>query len=465
MCPSPVSRRDLLRAAPAVLAAGALAAPAVHAGATKDYDVIVVGGGFAGVTAARECRHAGLRTVLLEAKNRLGGRTFSSRFSGHAIELGGTWIHWTQPFVWAETMKYGLAVEETPGAAPDRMVVRSGGRGVELDAAQWGGVTAAVEAYFGEARAVMERPYDLRFRWSEVLKRDAMTGADRLGQIKTNGIQRDAVTGLIETLSSAPLAQTSYNEMMRWYALPGWSMTAMFDSTGRYHLKDGTAALVDRIVRDGGAEVRLGTPVKRIAQDASGVTVRIGSGEELRARSAVLALPMNVLATIDYEPALPPGLLALSRERHASVGQKFYFEVEGNQGNLMCLAPSPSPIGLLMTYSTPGARTMLVGFGAQASALNINDDEAVQRAMDQVLPGTRVIAATGYAWHADPYALGTYANFRPGAITRSYEATLQDHGRVILGVGDFGEGWRGFIDGAIGAGFSAAQRVNRLLAG
>ena len=103
-----VSRRDFLGNA-AVLSGGGLALLAAGAGAAQtaggtdveratqtDYDVIVIGGGFSGVTAARDCGKNSLRTLLLEAKSRLGGRTFDAQFRGHHIELGGTWVHWTQ---------------------------------------------------------------------------------------------------------------------------------------------------------------------------------------------------------------------------------------------------------------------------------------------------------------------------------------------------------------------------------
>ena len=62
----------------------------------------------------------------------MGGRTFTSTFEGDAVELGGTWIHWTQPFVWAEKQRYDLAVKETPGAAPDRMILRHKGQTNDL---------------------------------------------------------------------------------------------------------------------------------------------------------------------------------------------------------------------------------------------------------------------------------------------------------------------------------------------
>lgn len=132
-----LSRRSFVGVGTAVVGAGvgllAGAASGTESKSTKkrsgvqtDYDVIVVGGGFSGVTAARDCQKNGLRTLVLEAKSRLGGRTFDTQFRGHHIELGGTWVHWTQPAVWSEIMRYGLEVEETPGATPDQMIIVSG---------------------------------------------------------------------------------------------------------------------------------------------------------------------------------------------------------------------------------------------------------------------------------------------------------------------------------------------------
>ena len=74
------------------------------------HDVVIVGGGFAGVTAARECALRGRDVVLLEARDRLGGRTWSADWDGHAIELGGAWVHWHQPHTFSELTRAGLPV-------------------------------------------------------------------------------------------------------------------------------------------------------------------------------------------------------------------------------------------------------------------------------------------------------------------------------------------------------------------
>ena len=81
---------------------------------TEQADVVVVGGGIAGLITARELTKAGLRVVVLEARERLGGRVWTDRRLGRDLEIGGTWLHWLQPHVWAEITRYGLEVTRGP---------------------------------------------------------------------------------------------------------------------------------------------------------------------------------------------------------------------------------------------------------------------------------------------------------------------------------------------------------------
>ena len=94
-------------------------------GATESRpDVVIVGGGFAGVTAARELTMRGRSAVLVEARDRLGGRTYTSDHGGHAMELGGTWVHPLQPKVGAEISRYGM--EPKPSRCYGRSPARAG---------------------------------------------------------------------------------------------------------------------------------------------------------------------------------------------------------------------------------------------------------------------------------------------------------------------------------------------------
>ena len=182
-----LTRRQFISATAAAagtvpLAAGAAAAEA--AGAAGEYDVIVIGGGFCGITAARECRRAGLRTLVVEARNRLGGRTFTADFDGRRVDLGGTWVHWSQPHVWTEVRRSGLPLEETIGATADHVIVRTSKRDiVSLSYAKGGaGLERAVATYIGDGRAALPLPFD-PFGSEAYRKLDGISSAERLAAL------------------------------------------------------------------------------------------------------------------------------------------------------------------------------------------------------------------------------------------------------------------------------------------
>jgi hypothetical protein len=75
------------------------------------YDVVVIGAGYTGLTAIRDLTITGHSVLLLEARDRIGGRSWSSNIQGYPYEMGGTWVHWNQPFVWRELTRYNLTSE------------------------------------------------------------------------------------------------------------------------------------------------------------------------------------------------------------------------------------------------------------------------------------------------------------------------------------------------------------------
>lgn len=414
-----VSRRGFLRGAGAgavVVAGAGVMANAMGAEqkgcktAGCDYDVVVIGGGFAGVTAARDCRKNGYKTLVLEARNRLGGRTFSTEFAGHKVELGGTWIHWTQPFVWAETQRYGLKVIESPERAEsslETMVILAEGKRTQLAGEELLPVLQAFDTYFADARDIWERPYDSRFRWNKLMAQDSLSARDRLDQLKLNPVHRAAVDSYLVGMSHCPSDQASYNEMARWWALPGYNLSVLNDSLTRYTFKDGTISLINAMIEDGKPEVRLSTPVKKVEDKGDHVVVTTQKGERIVAGSVVLALPMNVLPNIEFSPALDPKLIEAAHERHAGTGVKAVIKVKGKvggEGKLYGLADSDHPLNVVFTYAKAEDHTLFIGFGDDPAKLDVLDRDAVQQVMQSFFPEMEVEDCFGYDWNLDPYS-------------------------------------------------------------
>jgi monoamine oxidase len=436
---------------------------AAGSGPSPDYDAIVLGAGFAGVTAARELRMNGLRVLLLEARPRIGGRTFTSEVGGHQVELGGAFVHWTQPHVWAEITRYGLEIDEAALTAPPRSAWVTSG---ELREGSFDDFSLLVfrgaGAFFFDAMQVFERPHDQLFV-PGVAEVDRLSVADRLDGLGLPEDQREILAAIFATSCHCAPSEAGVVEMLRWYTLPGASLQAYADSVGRYWIRGGTRTLVERILADGRPELQLSTAVKSVRQSGDEVVVTTEEGETISARAVVATIPLNVLDQIEFSPPLSSEKRAAASEGHAGSGVKLHIRVRGQLGGFNGLAPWPAPLTSLQTEFSDSEGTVLTAFGPSGKLLDINDDEAIQNAVRRLLPGAEVQWAVGYDWNADPYARGTWCVFRPGQLTRYLRELQRPEGRVFYASGDNANGWRGFIDGAIESGLRASREVAAVL--
>ncbi|RJF91871.1 flavin monoamine oxidase family protein [Noviherbaspirillum saxi] len=482
--PLDFNRRDFMRragaSAGAVAAGGVLgtASSAANAGGAQrkaktkgvDYDVIVLGGGFAGVTAARDSSKNGYKTLLLEARDRLGGRTFTSEFAGHKVELGGTWIHWTQPFVWAEVQRYQLDVVETPKGKivepGTTLKVLVDGRCETLDKPeQLGPVFGAFNKYFADASAIWERPYDTAFCLPEVLKHEKLSALDAAQKMNLTPVQRVVLEAYLMGLSHGPASQAAYVEVSRWWALPGGNMKALFDAGGRYTFKDGTVSLINKMIEDGKFEMRLKTPVKSVDDRGDHVVVTTVNGQRYTAAAVIVGLPMNVVHNVQFTPALDPRVVEAGREKHVGCGIKLMIKVKGRlaKNKVTALGPASHPLPIVSTYVAEDDYTIMTMFGSDPKRIDYRDKAAVQAALRDYFPEAVVEQVHFNPWTDDPYSQGTWCDYKPGWFEKYLPHFQKDRGRVVFGQGDHGEGWRGFIDGAIGAGMGAAVRVKARL--
>ena len=152
-----------------------------------------------------------------------------------------------------------------------------------------------------------------------------------MAQLDLDDEQHDVLAAELESVVARPLDDGGAVSILRWHQLSGGSLKLTQYTGGRVTLPTGTGSLLRAIA--GGAEyqTRLETPVAAITQSASAVEVHTRSGEILAARAAVVAVPLNTLGAISFEPGLSPGKAAGIALGQASRGIKIFIRARGRR--------------------------------------------------------------------------------------------------------------------------------------
>lgn len=461
-----LSRRQILSAAVAgsAVVAATGSARGDETARSNRYDVIVVGGGFAGVTAARNLGWLGRQTLLLEARPRLGGRTFTAKYAGHSVDLGGTWIGLEQPFVWAERMRYGLPLAESAAyTAGERGIFLAGGQRFDEPIATYGErFNAALSKFMAPAAGAFPRAFDPFFSdaWQ---KYDGMSSAEALEALQLPQPEHDIVSSLATINGHTWLRDISYLDQLKWYALGAYDPARLFENCGRYRIEGGTGRLLAAMAADCRGELRTGMPVASVVRDGDGYAVTTQDDEVFHARAVLVAVPLNVLANIRFEPAIAAGKMAASREGITGSGTKLYVRLKGNRPAFIAQGPERTPLNFLWTEYLDADSQIAVGFGPSPELLDINDIDAVTAAVRQFLPDAEVIDSAGYGWNEDPWSRSTWCMYRPGFFGKYLRELQAPEGRLFFAGADIANGWRGFIDGAIESGTRNAELLHRAL--
>jgi pseudooxynicotine oxidase len=417
-------------------------------------DLIVIGGGFAGVTAAREAALRGRSVLLLEARDRLGGRTWRADWHGAPVEYGGAWVHWHQPHTWSEITRAGLEVAVSGGAEVAAWYVgdeRRSGSIDERDAIARRGWDRFVDG----VRQALPVPHDPTHALGALARFDRLTIAERLGQLSLSDEERDVLTAELESLAHAPLDDAGAVSVLRWHALSGYSLELTQFTGGRVTIVGGTRALLDAIAAGAPFERRLDSTVTAVTQRGDRVEIETRDGDGVAARAAIVAVPLNALGAIEFTPALSEGKRRAIALGQASRGIKIFIRARGEPVAHNTVRPH-HPFGYLGTEWCSGdGSQLLIGFGADAERCDPCDVPAVQSQLEAILPGYEVLDATAHDWLADELSRGTWAIHRPGWYEHHHAAMQIPEGRVLLAGSDIANGWAGFIDGAIESGLRA----------
>jgi len=410
------------------------------------YDIAVIGAGAAGLAAGLALQASGKRFIVLEARDRIGGRAFTDTATlGLPFDCGAHWLHAAaqNPF---KTIADRLGFRYNSRISwADSVMHTSGGLAppeVEAEA------DASVDRFFSRMTAAGAAGLDVPFS-------DYINPANRWTPL---------IQLLIGQITSHDAEDCSTLDYARYDG-----------EGGDFPVEEGFGALVAR--NAAGLPVTLSTPVTRI--DWSGPEVKLHTHRgTITARTIILAVPVNVLIAggIRFAPALPAQLMEAIHDCPMGVSEKLAIRLDrpiaglGHiYGDVIDLSGKRPPFNL---HVNPFGRPLLVSHftGSPGRELEkLSDDEMMALAMEAVVEAfgagmrTRVRGFLRTHWASDPYTLGGYSHAKPGRAESRlmFSESLGD--RIVLAGEHCSIPFFSTVHGAHLSGIAAAERVLGLL--
>ena len=447
-----------------------------------DVDVVVVGGGLSGLVAAHRLVQAGVRSLwVLEAKDRVGGRTLNEAAHGGQVESGGQWVGPSQRRVLALAQELGIGTFKTHHRGRHVMLLngqRRTHRGAVplsfwkpgLDFAK-----AALKLQWAAWRVSRDEPWRAR----QALRLDSTSLRDWVAQHTSTPEARalfDVVSGL--TLGGDPADLSLLGVLQHIQSAGGLAaLTSVHGGAQDSRFVGGSQTLSLRLAEGLGERLRLRSPVTHIEWEQDLATVRTPSGA-IRARHVIVAMSPPDRHRIRFSPALPHAQHALGEGLGMFKGLKInvvydrpFWRDQGlsgqavsNQGPAPITfdnSPHDGPHGVLVTFvsgevadsSVSPTEHQLADAGARRDAvldcLARYFGEAARSPLDYIEKD----------WRAEEHNLGCIPTWPPGLLTEVGPRLTPSTGPLVWAGTESSHIWAGYMDGAVRAGEQAARWV------
>ncbi len=418
-------------------------------------DVIIIGAGMAGITAARELTRAKYSVQVLEARDRIGGRIMTVEdFVDGPVEGGAEFVHGRKAATMKEVDAAGLSLRGSPQMR--RTAFNMGG------ATRWLPISCLHPGAWACAgmrnKIINTEPPDLSAR-------DFM---DKHGY-KGRGRQLTEMTLLQHLPGSADDV-----------GVLGWIDDGVMDLQNRYNhrIVTGYSSLPSSMAK--GLDIRLNTIVEAVQWTAQKVRIQLQDGETLEARTVISTLPVGVLKanSVRFEPELPESKQwALSQLEMGPITKiLMHFKQQFWPKWMEMAASATGPVNLYWTVfrNMKDRPAALTGYciGPRSAALSQNsDNKATEIVMDdlkRMYPGSDPHGALAdirfVKWGQDPFAVGGYTYVRPGGRGAREKLKAMDTGALFwAGSGTESQPVSELVETAYLSGLRTAREVSTCL--
>jgi monoamine oxidase len=476
-----LTRRELVGAGAAGAAALALRPKATTR--TRRADVCVVGAGLSGLAAARALVAADRSVVVLEARDRVGGRTLNHALGGgHITEIGGQFAGPTQDRILALARAVGVATFPTYNIGSN-VLLAGGARslydavpGLPNDPDAQQAIVASLKLNAPAKQAGVIAPW----KAAKAREWDRMTLDDWMRTEVPSAKGRAIFISACQAIFGADPSELSLLFVLQYTAAAGnrthaGSFLRLITTGGgaqERRFVGGSQVVSERVADRLGKRVVLRAPVRAVAQDGDGVRV-VAGGTTVEASQVVLAVPPALAARLAYSPALPTGKAALLRALkpgNLTKAEAFYARPFCRDSGLSGQGVADTgPARTIFDNSPPdGSIGVLFGFiggSAHTPWAPLPADQRRAQVLESFASfvGDQARSPVDYIeqdWTKERWTRGCpVAHVAPGVLTKHGPWLRRRVGRLHFAGTETADYWLGYMDGAVRAGERAARDV------
>jgi monoamine oxidase len=443
-----------------------------------DADLVVVGAGLAGLAAGREAAASGASVLVVEARDRVGGRVLNQDIGGgEVVEMGGQWIGPTQDRLAA--LADELCVRTFPTFCDGENVIEYSGS-LRCYSGAIPRINPFVLLDVERAQRKLNRlarrvPLEAPWEAPDARRLDAQTSAAWLRRnLATRGGRILLELG-IEAVWAVQPEDLSLLHVL-FYIHSAGSLDILFDTEGgaqQDRFVGGSQLVPLRMAeRLGGDRLVLGAPVRRIDHGADGVTVH-ADGAVARGRRAVVAVAPTLAGRIAYDPPLPGYRDQLTQRMPLGTVAKCmalyadpFWRAEGLSGQG---TSDTGPVKLTYDNSPPGGSPgVLLGFlegrhARELGRLAMHDRRTAVLGCFARLFGPRAARPDRYVerlWAEEEWSRGCYGCHMPTGAWTNYGSALREPLAPLHWAGsEYSTVWNGYMEGAVRSGQQAAREA------
>ncbi len=431
------------------------------------HKVIIIGAGAAGLAAARHLTQAGIKPLIIEARDRIGGRVHTIFENDVPVELGAEFIHGAPPEIFDILREAGLETLPTSWS-PWHFTPETG-----------------LEPADASDRAGDEKIWQKLYEYVDEGGPDVSL-AEFLDGEKIEGEDRQKIEGYVGGFHAAPADVIGVASLVKTERAAD-----KINSDHAFRLPGGYDQVIQHLWREAGekgAQIRLNLPVSAVKWGENGIEIAAGTGETsaqiFRARAAIITLPVSVLkaGSVTFEPPLSVKQTALEKiEMGPAVRVIFHFKSKWWNRILEKVKPLSQPLGFLYApretiqvwwTNEPAEPALLTGWaggpraqelgGLDREVLVANEIKTLARifSVEPEFIREHILSASYQDWLHDRRSLGAYTYMAvdgadaPAKLAESIDNTLFFAGEAT----NFDGHW-GTVHGAIASGYRAAREV------